>query len=52
MENKGTIPEKTCSRGRVRTFPSFTTKNHRASTTTRAKKTNASMARVTRSRVV
>lgn len=52
MENKGTILRKCCLRGRVRLFPSFTTKNYRASTTTRTEKPNASMARVTGSRVV
>jgi hypothetical protein len=52
MENKGTIPGKPCLRGIFRLFPSFSTKNHGASTTTRSEKTNASMARVMGSRIV
>jgi hypothetical protein len=52
MGDKGTIPGKYCLRERVGRYSSFITKHRRASTTTRAKKPNASMARVMGSRVV
>jgi hypothetical protein len=52
MENKGNIPVKSCSRERVRLYFSFTTRNCGASKNTRAKKPNASMAKVMSSRVV